>query len=1153
MMEQDEQDRAAIVARYLTARRSTSPLDLRAFVAEHGPFSPSILRSLAVAEMESRWESGDARPVEWVLAQVPALRADSQAVLELIGVELRWMRSQPDLAAYVERFPELAAELERLFDLVELGTKGGGLPTELGRYQIRRMIGRGGFGEVFAAWDPQLERNVAVKCLRHGDRRSGDSDRSAPGSELLAEARRVALLDHRAIVPVYDVGEQDGALFIVSRLIDGDSMDRRLRAAWPWRRAAKAVARVADALAYAHARGVIHRDIKPANILVDSDGLVFLTDFGLSAFSHALGDRPARIVGTLPYLAPELLDGNAAASEATDIFSLGVVLYQLLTGRLPWNSREIGALKRLHAGGEATLPNATELNCPPAILAACERALRRDPSRRHSSAAEFARELRRAARGGKEADGDAEPESLSPQLPANLTSIVGRDQELDWLRDNVLQRQRRLLTVTGMGGVGKSRLALELGWDLVDELANRVYFVELAALQQASLVLPRILQSLELPEAACQSPLAALADFFGTQRSLLLLDNFEQVLSAGPQLTALLERCPGLRIVVTSRIPLGIRGEQVMRLAPLPQPPGEADEGPGSAVRPTIPDDSASCASVELFVQRARQTLPEFQVDATNLKTVWNLCRRLDGLPLAIELAAVRLASFSLEELESRLTRRRLLTQPGPSDLPDRQRTLWNTIQWSVDLLSPVAREVFDALCLFGAGATREAIEAIFDDRSDPSVNPDWETACDEIIASNLVRIDRTKSNSRWSMLETVREFARIEFEKRPDRVRRLEAFGAYYMRLAETAARRHESAAQVQWLCSLDSEYGNLRATLQEAIAGQLSAETGLRVAAALWWYWETRGMLEEGLFWLRSLITPDLEVSPATLGAACNAYGNLARKRGRIDEAEGYYRRALTLRESACDQRGVGATLQNLGNIALERGDWTKAAELYVQSLEIRRSIGDDWGVAMALSNLALTAINLSLFSEAEKRIAESLVLFERCGDIRNQARVIDIRGELNQAIGQFVDAISLHEKAWNLRETIGDRMGVGLSRGNLARAHFKARAWCEAQDHLLASLEIWRQIGADGQVPDTLELAAELACSRRLYAESAQLLAAAQELKGGGTLLASHACLDEIRRHLPADHADRVAAVGRAMSIGDACEFARVVLTRASEAST
>lgn len=1184
MSNHQEPEPTEIIARYLTARRSLSIGGLQAYLAACGPVPLSIVRALAVAELEYRWETNEPTPVEWVLAQVPELRDDPQAKLELIGVELRWMQSQPDRSAYRERFPELAQELDRLFDLVSLGpwlandpeaspalnrasqdlsgalcsdaphalepTKRTGQPMSLGRYQILRTLGRGGFGEVFAAWDPQLERNVAVKRLLSSGYRSGQA---GPDANLLAEARRVALLDHRAIVPVYDIGEQDDSLFVVSRLIDGESLDQHLLKPWPWRRVARAMVRIADALAYAHARGIIHRDIKPANILVDSAGFVFLNDFGLAMLSDSLQDRPTQIVGTLPYLAPELLSGHATASETTDIFSVGVVFYQLLTGRLPWNAREIGALKRLHMQGEASFPDAAESVCPPAVQAVCERAVRREPTQRYSSAAQFARELRRAVRFGTDSHEEIDCELFAAKLPANLTRIVGREIELDWLRENILQRQRRLITITGMGGVGKSRLALELGWEIADELGNRVYFVELAVLHQASLVLPRILELLEVPEPGRESPLAALANYFGQQRSLLLLDNFEQVLSAGPQLTLLLERCPGLQIVVTSRIPLGIRGEQILPLAPLAQPDSTTAKWLTTPGQIIDQNDPTACASIELFTERARETLPDFRVDASNYQSVCNLCRRLDGLPLAIELAAGRLASLSLEELETRLTRRRLLTQPGPNDLPTRQRTLWNTIQWSVDLLSPVAREIFCTLSLFGAGATREAVEAIFQEPSDLALSPDWEAACDEVIASSLVRIDRTASPARWNMLETVREFARIEFEKHPHRERRLEAFGQFYLRLAETAARRRKTAEQMHWLQTIDHEYGNFRSMLQESVSGQLSAETGLRVAAALWWFWETRGMFEEGLFWLRSLITSDPEVSPATLGAACNASGNLARNRGRVDEAEKQYQRALTLRRSAGDECGVSDTLLNLGNIVLGRSDWLKADQLYRQSLEIRRSIGDNYGVALALSNLALTAINLAEFIEAESRIVESLSLFEQCGDARQLARVTDIHGELAQSRGNYQDAIAHHEKAWTLREKLGDRMGVGLSRKNLAWSCFKAGMIDLVPSHLLASLAIWQQIGADGEVPSTLELVAELALIQHQLAAAAQLFAAAIKLSGDAAQNASRARLEEIRQQILAEIYDQAVDAGRSMSLSAACEYARALLTHSAEKSS
>ncbi|MEA2443901.1 MAG: hypothetical protein QOJ12_1193, partial [Thermoleophilales bacterium] len=510
----------------------------------------------------------------------------------------------------------------------------------LGPYRVAGILAHGGMGLVYRAEETALGRPVALKVVN-------PALASEPGfrERFERESRFAASLDHPHIVPVYAAGDCDGVLYIAMRLVDGTDLqslidaERRL----PPVRAAEIVAQVGSALDAAHARGFVHRDIKPANVLIAERGSadhVYLTDFGVTKNIGSVSGltTAGRWVGTVDYVAPEQIRGDAVDRHA-DIYGLGCMLYQALTGDVPFPRGN--DLAKLWAHASDPPPSAADAaDVPPALAAVAQRAMAKLPQDRYASAGELGAAAVAAARG--EAGPTPAPSIRLSRLPAPLTRTIGRQEVRADVATLLHGGDARLVTLLGPGGVGKSRLALEIARSVERDFADGAWFVELAAASDAEQVAAAIATAVAVTPSAGETPERALVRFLGSRDGLLVLDNFEQVLSAAEFVSELLRSCGELRVIATSRAPLGIKPEHRMAVEPLDLPPSDA---PGDVRR------SAACA---LFLERAETHGASVDV-AADAAAVAAICRRLDGLPLAIELAAARLPLLGAAELSARL------------------------------------------------------------------------------------------------------------------------------------------------------------------------------------------------------------------------------------------------------------------------------------------------------------------------------------------------------------------------------------------------------------------------------------------------------------------------------------------------------------------
>jgi predicted ATPase len=538
----------------------------------------------------------------------------------------------------------------------------------------------------------------------------------------------------------------------------------------------------------------------------------------------------------------------------------------------------------------------------------------------------------------------------------------------------------RLLTLTGAGGVGKTRLAIAVAGDVVDHFEDGAYFVDLAPIVDPALVPSAIAGVLEVGETAGKPLVESLVAHLRGRSALLVLDNFEQVAAATPLVAGLLATCPALKVLVTSRAALRLSGEHEYPVPPLELPDPK---------RLPDPEALARYEAVTLFIQRARAARPDFEVTNASAPAVAELCARLDGLPLAIELAAARVKLLSPQAPLARLGRRLSLLTGGARDLPARQQTLHSTIDWSYDLLEPAERTLFARLAVFVGGCSLEAVEAVCNVGDDLLLDPSAGSgqavldALALLVDKSLLRqAEGPDGEPRFTMLETIREYAAERFETSGDAECWRQRHAGYSLALAEQAAPELTGPRQAAWLERLERDHDNLRAALGRALERD-QTELGLRLAGALGRFWEIRGHLREGQGWLERALSRWPEAPAAARAAALNAAGSLAYHACAYERAATLHQEALSLRRVLGDRRGVAVSLHDLGITALHLGDLDRSEALCAEGRAIWRELGDQRGVAISLNSSAILARNRGDHERARAYYEESLALFRGIGD--------------------------------------------------------------------------------------------------------------------------------------------------------------------------
>jgi predicted ATPase len=969
--------------------------------------------------------------------------------------------------------------------------------TRFGPYEILSLLGTGGMGEVYRATDTRLGRDIAIKVL--GGELSSSRERLG---RLEQEARSASALNHPNIVTIYELGQVDSTHYIAMELVEGKTLGELLASgAIPIRKVIQIAAQVADGLAKAHEAGIIHRDLKPGNLMISQGGLVKILDFGLAKLtprSEALSEmptmaapqtRPGVILGTVEYMSPEQASGRPLDFRS-DQFSFGLVLYEMATGKRAFR-KNTGAETLVAILREEPEPiGSLNPEAPSPLCWAVERCLAKEPDKRYLSTRDLARDLAAIH------DRLSEPppkrlETRPSNLPIQRTAIVGREKDVAAAKELLLRADVHLVTVTGPGGIGKTRLALQIAQEVSDSFPGGVYFVSLPAVSDAGLIPSMIAQTLGIRDTGGQPPLETLKEHLrnsSTAPILFLLDNFEHLVAAAPLVAELLAIAPGLKILVTSRAALHVYGEHEFPVPPLALP--DPRSLPSLELLVKYP-------AVALLIQRASAVKPDFEVTQDNAPAVAEMCARLDGLPLAIELAAARLKFLSPSAIRTRLASRLQLLTGGARDLPARQQTLRGAIDWSYDLLNPAEQKLFRRLSVFVGGCTLEAVEAVCNTKSDLGL--DLLDGMASMVDKSLAQqVEQAGGESRFVMLETIREYGLEKLAASGEEALTRRAHAAYYLVLAEEGASEGSEAERTDWQGRLEIEHDNFRAAL-EWLTESGNAEWGLRLGAALFRFWETREYLAEGRDRLEKILKLGGAAAPTKLRArVLFAAGVLAGEQGDYGSANALIEECLKIARESEDKRGIAVSLNALAVHARDRGDIGASRALFQESLLLWRELDDPLAVARSLSNLANVVKLQSDYAHARSLYEECLTIFRELGDRAGVAWSLNYQGDVARDQGDGTAARSLYQESLATFQQLGDRWGIANSLADLGNLARDQKDYHAAHSLYRGSLKMFQQLGHKRGVARLLECLASSAAAQLLPDRSLSLAGTAAALR-------------------------------------------------------
>ncbi|MDV8070677.1 protein kinase [Rhodococcus sp. IEGM 1366] len=962
-------------------------------------------------------------------------------------------------------------------------------------------VGRGGFGVVFRCTEPSLERTVAVKlltqCFDGGSRARFLREQQAMGR----------LSGHPNIVDVFQIGNTaNGLPYIVMPYHPNGSLEKRIRRDGPlgWVEALYLGIKLAGALESAHEAGVLHRDVKPANILLTDYGDLQLADFGISRLVGAFETAEGELTGSPAFTAPEVLSGGPA-TVAGDVYSLGATLFCAITGHALYERLEGEAIVeqflRITNGEKKYLPTRA---VPDDICEILDRTMARNPALRPGCAAELGEELRAVERRnhlhvddmvirhtGNKMTGNDQPtqiqqavsgsrgkwgveqrvevsdtpggQQIPPQppaipagsrdmlgnLPFEVTSFVGRRTELAQAKK--FMSASRLVTLTGIGGIGKTRLALRIALESRRAFVDGVWLAELGELRDEMLVASTALAALGVQGHTAAEPVRALVDHLNDKHLLLVLDNCEHVVEEVAAIAeTLLRTCSDIRILVTSREPLCIGGEKVLRVPPMIVPTSARE----SSGRPI-----SEYEAVNLFVERATAVAPTFRLMDANQRAVAQICRHLDGLPLSIELAAVRLRAMSAQQILERLNDRYRILTAGSRTAPSRQQTLRMCIEWSYDLCTEREQALWARLSVFAGTFELEAAESICKE-TDLGEMSDLVTSL--VDKSILIRED-IDSMVRYRLLDTLREYGRLELIASGNEETLRRRHTDWYEQLILRAETDWISPRQLDWISRLDREQSNIREVLQRYLTDDPDKrDHAVRVVAALLPFWVSRGVfLTEARTWIGRILSVHREQT-ADRATALYLSSVFAVVQGNVDESLELLAEGDIIAERLGDTALAAFANWAGGCHNLYNSVPTRAVVLFETAISQQDGIGYTFCKIASLIGLGLSHLQLDNVSGAHKCYDAILVESAKYGETVYRGRAATIGGWALWREGDSTQAQSVLRQGIRLSDCIDDRIAVARCFEILGRIEADQRLPSRAAVLSGAASSIWRGVG-------------------------------------------------------------------------------------------
>ncbi len=890
--------------------------------------------------------------------------------------------------------------------------------TTIQHYKILDRLGKGGMGEVYVAEDTKLKRKVAFKILPEA--MSHDPERL---DRFHREAETIAALNHPNVVTIFSVEQSNDIHFLTMELVEGKTLDHLivpegldfgtfLNIAIP----------IAAALDAAHKKGIVHRDLKPTNIMMSDDGRIKVLDFGLAKWMNrpnvanlseaetGAHTRDGIVLGTVPYMSPEQASG-AAVDSRSDIFSFGTVLYQLASGDLPFKGPSSA-----HILAEILRTNPPQLQTDsPKLNQIIQRCLEKNAAQRYSSMSQLLADLTALKTTGAIAE-----QHPKHNLPIAVTKFVGRERELSELTE--LVSAHRLITITGAGGSGKTRLAIETAIRNINKFSGGVWQIDLAPVT-SEWVLKSMVSALDVKEQADQSLLHSLADHLKDRHVLLIVDNCEHVLAeVANAIETILHNTPHVRILATSREALNLGGEFIWTVPPLSLP----------STRGAITVEGAiNCDAVKLFVDRATARDSRFALTDANVESIVSICTRLDGIPLAIELAAARVKVMSAAEIRKRLDDCfRLLTVGTRGSLP-RHQTLRAAVDWSYDLLITEEQLLFRRLAVFRGGFDLDAIENVCG--NPPLEGDEILDHLTRLVDKSLVLSDRSASDLvRYRILEPLRQYGMEKLTESGEgesiEINRLH----HYTAVAERAY-QERIEKEAAWMEHLERDHDNLRAAL--VWSSDHDPAASLKLAGALGWFWVLHSHFSEGRRWLRHVLAGEHTSTRETARALCAASA-LAAFQGDYMEQEPAEEGLATWRKLD-DKREITLALDSIGWHLLLAGNKDAGMKAFEEALQISQELGDERlinRVSLGICQVLVTEFDVERAEPLAQKCLPIALQFDDPRDIHFAHHFLAdcalIRGDVNTSLKKYADSLRAAVRLGDRFEICFEIEGIAMS---------------------------------------------------------------------------------------------------------------------------